>query len=81
MFSLFKQVASVQEAALSELSEEQLSDVAGGNHHWHHRWNHRHHRHNWNRHNRHNTWRSSSSRGGWNGGYSSNSGYSGSGHW
>lgn len=36
MFSIFKQASGTQEAALKDLTEDQLSEVAGGKHHHHH---------------------------------------------
>lgn len=41
MFSKFKQAPGTQEAALKDLTEDQLSEVAGGRSHHHH--HHHHH--------------------------------------
>ncbi|HEX7737412.1 MAG TPA: hypothetical protein VF458_21370 [Ktedonobacteraceae bacterium] len=37
MFSVFKQASGTHEGVLKELSDEQLSEVAGGQHHHHHK--------------------------------------------
>ena len=50
MFSIFKQASDTQDVVLQELTEDQLSEVAGGKAH---AWHHHHRRH---RHHHHATW-------------------------
>ena len=42
MFSMFKRVPDTREAALRDLTEDQLSEVAGGKAHHHHTHHHHH---------------------------------------
>ncbi|HEY3993776.1 MAG TPA: hypothetical protein VGM01_12985 [Ktedonobacteraceae bacterium] len=50
MFSIFKQASGTQDVVLKDLADDQLSEVAGGQHH--HHAHHRHHHH----HHHHTTW-------------------------
>ncbi len=58
MFSIFKQASDTQDGVLKELTEDQLSEVAGGK--WHHMDNdhdrddrHKHHKHHHHTHHHH----------------------------
>src|SRR5690349_230393 len=85
MFSIFKRTSDTQDGALRELTEDQLSEVAGG---YGRRWDnddddrhhHHHHRHHWNHHHHHRHHSHHGLNSGWNGSGSS-SGWSGGSHW